>query len=149
MSQVHSGRNDKYTEHLAGFMGHLNIYAQNYRLPLDTLQKGIVGSRLIEIEESYKNHEESNIIQNSEIRKEEENVIEENTLEDHTAAEKHSDVNIDVPTDIIVKMKRRYPPSFHLHYDLRNHSYHLRNKKNTIRLIQKKAALKLKRKKLE
>lgn len=69
MSQVHSGRNYKYTEHLAGFMGHdVNIHAQSYRLPLDALQKSIVGSRFIEMEKSYKNNQENSSIQNSGVK---------------------------------------------------------------------------------
>ncbi|KAG6461028.1 hypothetical protein O3G_MSEX012370 [Manduca sexta] len=103
MSQIYSGRNDKYTEHLAGFMGHdLNIHAQNYRLPLEALQKGIVGSRLIEIEESYKSNEEIGSNQNSEEKKKKENdtsIIVEKNIEDYTVAEKHAEVNVDVPVE--------------------------------------------------
>lgn len=103
MSQVHSGRNDKYTEHLAGFMGHdLNIHAQNYRLPLDALQKGIVGSRLIEIEESYKSNDEIGSTVNSKEKNKTESdtgLVTEKNVEDHTAAKNNSEENVDIPVD--------------------------------------------------
>ncbi|KAG6455752.1 hypothetical protein O3G_MSEX009375 [Manduca sexta] len=51
MSQVHAKQNDQYTEHLAGFLGHdVAVHAKNYRLPMQVLQKAIVGTQLIEYE---------------------------------------------------------------------------------------------------
>ncbi|CAH2979423.1 unnamed protein product [Chilo suppressalis] len=51
MSQLHSTQNDKYTEHLAGFLGHdIAVHAKNYRLPLQVLQKAVVGSQLMKYE---------------------------------------------------------------------------------------------------
>lgn len=51
MSQIHSKQNDNYTEQLAGFLGHnISVHAQNYRLPMQVLQKAVVGSQLMEYE---------------------------------------------------------------------------------------------------
>ncbi|CAK1585620.1 unnamed protein product [Parnassius mnemosyne] len=55
MSQVHSKQNDQYTEHLAGFLGHdLTVHAKNYRLPMQVLQKAVVGTQLIEYENTIR-----------------------------------------------------------------------------------------------
>ncbi|XP_028037005.1 uncharacterized protein LOC114248078 [Bombyx mandarina] len=51
VSQVHAKQNDKFTEHLATFLGHdMHVHASNYRLPLQAIQKGLVGSKLLEFE---------------------------------------------------------------------------------------------------
>lgn len=53
MSQIHAKQNDHYTEQLAGFLGHdMAVHSKNYRLPLQILQKAVVGPKLMEYENS-------------------------------------------------------------------------------------------------
>lgn len=66
MSQLHAKRNDQYTEHLAGFLGHdIAVHAKNYRLPLQVLQKAVVGSQLMKYE-PHRNRSPSQIIDTEE-----------------------------------------------------------------------------------
>ncbi|KAL4713382.1 hypothetical protein ACJJTC_016850 [Scirpophaga incertulas] len=58
ISQLHGKTDDKYTQHLATFLGHdMQVHASNYRLPIQAIQKGVVGSRLLEIENHSINKE--------------------------------------------------------------------------------------------
>ena len=44
--------NDGYTENVCQFLGHTqNVHKQNYRLPIQAIQRGQVGHRLLEMEE--------------------------------------------------------------------------------------------------
>lgn len=61
ISQVHAKTDEKYIQHLTTFLGHdMNVHASNYRLPIQAIQKGLVGSRLLKIEKHSKNQKDSN-----------------------------------------------------------------------------------------
>lgn len=73
MSQIHSKQNDQYTEHLAGFLGHdVTVHAKNYRLPMQVLQKAVVGTQLIEYENTIRSQNKiETVTSQSEIRNQE------------------------------------------------------------------------------
>lgn len=53
MSQIEARQNDNYTEQLAGFLGHdMAVHSKNYRLPLQIIQKAVVGTKLMEYEKT-------------------------------------------------------------------------------------------------
>lgn len=59
-SQIHG--DDRYTENICTFLGHTkNIHIQNYRLPLQAIQRGQIGHRLLEMEGTYSSKEKATV----------------------------------------------------------------------------------------